>query len=142
MRIRAPVAQWQSTTLIKWGFLVRSQAGALMNYWAFAVLIGSQLIFTTSDFLGRMYMPKYGFTLQSFLSPWFVVYFIIRIFATLGQLYLFTQTGLGRTISLFGALGLIFANSLGFFVFHETLSPLGYVGVTLAIIAFILMAFA
>lgn len=114
----------------------------LMNFTTLLILIGSQLIFTMSDFLGRANMPKHGFTLQTFLTSWFAVYFFIRIFATFGQLYIFTQSGIGRTMTLFGALGLILANALGFLLFKETLSPTAYFGVFLAIIAFFLVAFS
>ena len=112
-----------------------------MKLFPLLILIASQVIFTTSDFMGRKYMTQ-GFTFSNFTSPWFVFYFTIRIFATFGQLYLFTQSGLGRTITLFGVAGLLFANTIGFVVFKEVLSPLGYVGIALAAISFLLVAFS
>ena len=36
--------------------------------WPIIVIIGTQLLFTTSDLLARNYMPKQGFALTTFLS--------------------------------------------------------------------------
>ena len=112
-----------------------------MNY-VLLVLIGAQLLYTISDLMARHFMLKHGFTLAAFLTSWFVVYFIIRLFAMVGQLYVFTSTELGKTIALFGALGIVLANVLGLLVFKEILSPWAYVGVSLAIIAFFVLAFS
>jgi hypothetical protein len=40
-----------------------------------------------------------------------------------GQLYVFTAIDLGKTMALFGAFSIILANSLGFLVLKEVLSP-------------------
>lgn len=108
---------------------------------ALIILIGAQLLFTTGDLLARAYMPKHGFTLTAFVSVWFAVYILIRTFATFGQLYVFTQIELGKTIALFGAISIILANGLGLLVLKEAISPMTYVGVSLAVLAFIILAF-
>jgi multidrug transporter EmrE-like cation transporter len=108
--------------------------------WPIIVIVGAQLLFTVSDLLGRSYMPKQGFALASFLSGWFLVYFLIRIVAMFGQLYAFTAIDLGKTMALFGAVSIILANLLGFLVLKEVLSPGAYVGITLAIVAFVVLA--
>ena len=59
-----------------------------------------------------------------------------------GQLYVSTVIELGKTMALFGAASIILANILGLLVLKEVLSPTTYIGVTLAVIAFILLAFA
>ncbi|MFH1376001.1 MAG: hypothetical protein ABIH25_00020 [Candidatus Woesearchaeota archaeon] len=108
--------------------------------WPIIILVGAQLLFTTSDLLARTYMPKQGFVLATFLSVWFTSYFIIRIIAMFGQLYVFTTIELGKTMALFGAVSIILANILGLLVLKEILSPWAYVGISLAVIAFIILA--
>lgn len=85
-------------------------------------------------------MPKQGFALVTFLSTWFFFYFAVRIVAMFGQLYVFTAIELGKTMALFGAVSVILANILGFLVLKEVLTPSAYVGATLAVIAFIVIA--
>lgn len=106
-----------------------------------AILLGTQLIFSASDFMGRLYMARYGFGWRTFFTSWFVVYFIIRQVATVGQLYIFAHVPLGKTMALFAAASIILSNVLGFFFLHEMLSPTAYVGVTLAVMAVLVMAF-
>ena len=108
--------------------------------WPIIIIIGTQLLFTTSDLLARNYMPKQGFVLSTFLSGWFLLYFSIRIIAMFGQLYIFTAIELGKTMAMFGAISIILANLLGLLVLKEVLSPGAYIGVTLAVIAFIILA--
>jgi hypothetical protein len=38
--------------------------GATMNV-PILVLVGSQILYTTGDFMGRVYMTRYGFSAQS-----------------------------------------------------------------------------
>ncbi len=108
--------------------------------WPLTVLVGAQLLFTTSDLLARYYMPKQGFSLPTFLSAWFVAYFLIRIVAMFGQLYVFTSIELGKSMALFGAVSIVLANVLGFLVLKEVLSPTAYIGVVIAVIAFLVLA--
>ena len=108
--------------------------------WPLITIIGTQLLFTISDLLARTYMPKQGFGLATFLSGWFLAYFSIRIIAMFGQLYVFTAIDLGKTMALFGATSIVLANLLGFLVLKEVLSPGVYIGVTLAAIAFVVLA--
>src|SRR3990167_7292417 len=100
------------------------------------IIIIAQLLFTTSDLLGRHFMAASGFTLRSFLSFWFLGYFLIRNIAMFGQLYVFSKIELGHTMALFGATSIVLANVLGFLFLKEVLSPVTYVGVALAIVAF------
>lgn len=109
--------------------------------WPLVILVGTQLIFSVSDLMGRHYMKQHGFTAEAFLSGWFLVYFVIRQVATIGQLYVFTAVDLGRTMALFGAASIIISNVLGLLVLKEVLSPGAYVGVSLVVIAFLMLAF-
>ena len=109
--------------------------------WPIVIIILTQLLFTTSDLLARTHMPKQGFILTTFISGWFLTYFLIRILAMFGQLYIFTVIELGKTMALFGAVSIMLANLLGFLVLKEVLSPKTYIGVTLAVIAFLILAF-
>ncbi len=108
--------------------------------WPIIVIIVTQLLFAIGDLLARTYMSKYGFALSTFLSVWFLVYILIRTVATFGQLYVFTTIELGRTVALFSASGIILANLLGLLFLQEVLSPAAYVGIILAVIAFIILA--
>ena len=110
-----------------------------MNYTLF-ILIGSQLLFTTSDVMARMHMSRNGFHVTTFLSLWFLIYVLLRTAATFGQLYVFTNVEVGKTMALFGAASIILANVLGLLVLKEVLSPIVYVGVSLAVIAFLILA--
>ncbi len=108
--------------------------------WPIIILIITQLLFTTSDLLARNYMPKQGFALTTFLSSWFLAYFFIRIIAMFGQLYVFTHIELGKTMALFGAVSIILANLLGFLLLKESMSVGAYIGIMLAVSAFIVLA--
>lgn len=105
------------------------------------VLIGTQLVYSASDFMGRFYMAKYGFHLASFWTPWFLVYQLIRQVAMFGQLYIFSQVPLGKTMAMLGATSIVVSNALGFLFLKEVLSPTAYLGVTLAVISMLVMAF-
>lgn len=104
-------------------------------------MVGTQLLFTASDILARSNMSKLGFHTATFLAPWFLIYFVIRILAMFGQLYVFTGVELGKTMAMFGAVSIILSNVLGFLVLKEVLSPQVYVGASLAVIAFIILAY-
>ena len=91
--------------------------------------------------MGRYYMSRYGFTLSTFTSLWFLVYMLIRIPATFGQLYIFSQMELGRTMALFGAASIVLSTVLAFLLFREVVTPTQYVGITLAILAFLVLTF-
>lgn len=92
--------------------------------------------------MGRNYMKLYGFSTAAFASVWFVVYFSIRIVATIGQLYVFASIDLGKTMALFSVASLVIANVLGLLVLKEVLSPTVYVGISLAVVTFCLLAFS
>ncbi|HCP08666.1 MAG TPA: hypothetical protein DIT25_02625 [Candidatus Moranbacteria bacterium] len=104
------------------------------------ILVITQIFFTTSDILARINMPKLGFQLSTFLSVWFLAYFAIRMAAMFGQLYVFTNLELGRTMALFGAVSIILSNVFGLLLLKEVLSPMSYAGVSLAVLAFIILA--
>jgi len=105
------------------------------------ILIITQTLFTISDLIGRYFMSRYGFTVNNFISFWFLVYILIRILATFGQLYIFTQFGLGKTMSLFAAVSIALSTALAFLLFNEIVTPVQYVGITLAVLAFLTLAF-
>jgi multidrug transporter EmrE-like cation transporter len=105
------------------------------------ILIVVQVLYTTADLMGRMNMKGEGsFSLNNFLSLWFLVYFLIRTVATFGQLYIFSLVPLGKTMALFGAVSIVLSNLLGLLVLKEALSIPTYVGVSLAILAFAILA--
>lgn len=105
-----------------------------------AVLIVTQLLFTVSDVLARQQLHRHGFNLGSFLNLWFAVYVMIRIIATGGQLYVLSNVKVGQTMALFGAVSIVLSNVIGFLWLRETLSLVTYLGIILAIFAFLLLA--
>lgn len=107
---------------------------------AILVIIASQIIFTISDFLARKNMSHFGFTPQAFFNTWFVIYFLIRLIAMAGQLFVFSTIQLGRTSALFGAFSIVLSNSIGFLLLRETLPITSYIGVAFALIAFVLLS--
>jgi len=106
-----------------------------------ATIFISQLLFTISDITARFYMGKYGFRLESFLSVWFIIYILIRSIATFGQLYAFSNFELGKTMAYFGAASIVLSNLIGLLLFKEILSPTAYIGVSLAFISILLLAY-
>ncbi len=85
-------------------------------------------------------MKSQGFKLASFFTWWFLVYTVIRQVAVFGQLYIYSSMELGRSAAFFGAGSIIIANTLGFFLLKESLTVPAYVGVSLAICAFLALA--
>jgi multidrug transporter EmrE-like cation transporter len=106
------------------------------------IIVGTQLLFTFSDLLARYNMRSSPFSLSTFLSGWFLTYFLVRQVAMFGQLYVFTQLEVGKTMAFFGATSIVVVNVLGFLLLGEQLSPLAYAGVALAVAAFIVLAFS
>jgi uncharacterized membrane protein len=105
------------------------------------ILIGTQCLFTISDVIGRAYMARYGFNWSAFLSLWFLVYLVVRQLATFGQLYIFTTIQLGKTMAMFGAVSILLSNILGFLYLGEKISFVAYIGIFLAILAFVVLSF-
>lgn len=97
------------------------------------VVIASQLLFTTSDLLARHYMSTQGFRAATFLAWWFLIYITLRTLATFGQLFIFTQLEVGKTMALFGATSLVLVNVLGLVILKEQLSLPVYFGIVLAV---------
>jgi uncharacterized membrane protein len=105
------------------------------------ILIGTQCLYTLSDVMGRAYMARDGFKLSTFLSLWFLAYMLIRQLATFGQVYVFANIQLGKTMAMFGATSIVLSNVIGLLYLGEKLSSVSYVGICLAILAFIIMGF-
>ncbi|OGE78117.1 MAG: hypothetical protein A2751_03065 [Candidatus Doudnabacteria bacterium RIFCSPHIGHO2_01_FULL_46_14] len=110
--------------------------------WTILILIGSQLLFTASDTLARSYMKDHGFHLATFFAPWFLFYLLLRMPAVLGQLYIFSSIELGKTMALFAVVTIILSNLIGLLLLKEVLSVSAYVGIALAITAFIVLYFS
>ncbi len=103
------------------------------------ILIGTQMLFTTGDFMARYYMSRQGFNVGVLTSAWFWTYTAIRQVATFGQLYIFANLPLGKTMALFAATSVVLSNVLGFLFMAERLSAYGYAGVVLAVCAILVL---
>jgi len=104
------------------------------------ILLFSQLVFSFGDLCARWYLGKYGFTAATILTPAFVVLVLIHLCALMLQFYVLSQVQLGKTMALFGMTSILISNILGFFLLHEILSPIAYVGVVVALCAFLILA--
>jgi len=103
------------------------------------ILICTQCLFTISDVIGRTYMARHGFTWSTFISLWFLTYTLVRQMATFGLLYIFANFSMGKTITMIGAASIVLSNLIGLLYLGEQISSLAYLGICLAIIAFIVM---
>lgn len=99
----------------------------------------SQLFFTSGDLLARKFMAGQPFSIATFSKPWFLIYFLVRIIAMFGQLYILSRFQVGKTMLLFAVLSLILVNVLGFVLLKEILGPKDYVALSLTIIAFFIL---
>jgi hypothetical protein len=106
------------------------------------VLVGTQLVFTAGDLLARANMRHKPFEIATFVSGWFLVYFLLRQIAMFGQLYVFSALPIGKMMALFGATSIVVVNVLGFLLLGEVLSVRAYAAIGLGVLAFILLAFA
>ncbi len=103
------------------------------------IVIVSQLLFTSSDLIARHYMSTQGFKISTFFAGWFLLYAVIRTVATFGQLFIFTQVEVGKTMALFSATSLVLVNVLGFLLLKEQLSVPVYIGIALAVVAILIV---
>jgi hypothetical protein len=76
------------------------------------VIVATQLLFTAGDLIARANMRHSPFTLSTFLSWWFLVYFLIRQVAMFGQLYALSALQIGKTMALFSATSIVVVNVL------------------------------
>ena len=105
------------------------------------IIVLSQILFAAGSFIARSATKGKTFTFHSMIAAWFVVYLLIRFVATILELFVLTRANLGQTVALAGVCGLITANVLGYFLLHETLNPLNYLGIVLAVGAIFLLSF-
>ena len=106
------------------------------------VVVGTQLLFSVGDLMARSNMRKHGFSAAAFLNLSFLVYILSRQIATVGQMYVLATVPIGKTMALFGAGSIVLANVLGVLLLGDVLSIRTYVGVALAVMAFLAMSFA
>lgn len=104
------------------------------------VIIITQLIFSLTDLLARANLKSATLSVASVLAPWFILYACVRVASTFAQFYVFTKVDLGKTVTLFSVVGIIFANVLGVLFLKEILSVKDYIGVTLAIMSLIILS--
>jgi len=104
------------------------------------VIVATQLLFTSGDLLARANLRHSPFALSTFLSGWFLLYFLIRQVAMFGQLYVFSALQLGKTMALFGATSIVVVNVLGILLLGEILSTQAYLAIGLVVLGFIVLS--
>ncbi len=105
-----------------------------------AIIVATQLLFTTGDLIARANMRHHSFCLSTFVNGWFVLYFLIRQIAMFGQLYVFSALQLGKTMALFGATSIVVVNALGILVLGEILSTQAYLAIGLVVLGFVVLS--
>ncbi|HEX7117485.1 MAG TPA: hypothetical protein VF212_01775 [Longimicrobiales bacterium] len=105
-------------------------------------IIATQVLFTTGDLIARANLRADGFTAGAFWSRWFLVYIATRSLATVGQLYIFANVELGKSMAMFGAIAIVLSNLAGLLLLQERLTGAEYGGVSLAVLAFLVLAVA
>jgi len=104
------------------------------------IILGSQTLFAISSLIARSATKDQTFTARYVLTSWFITFILIRLVATLLELYVLTRVNLGQTVALAGVCGLITANLIGVVFLKEVLTPLNYLGIGFAIIAILLLS--
>jgi uncharacterized membrane protein len=104
------------------------------------IIVGTQLLFTTGDLIARANMRHSPFSIATFLSWWFLIYFSIRQVAMFGQLYVLSALQLGKTMALFSATSLVLVNILGVLLLGEVLSVKAYVAIAMVVLAFVVLS--
>ena len=104
------------------------------------IVVGTQLLFSVGDLMARANMRKHGFTAAAFLNVSFLVYILSRQIATVGQMYVLATVPIGKTMALFGAGSIVLANVLGVLLLGDVVSMRAYVGIALAVMAFLVMS--
>ena len=106
------------------------------------IIIGSQILFALGSLLARHFTKGDPIvSVRSIMTVWFVVYLIIRLVATLMELFVLSRVDLGQTVALAGVCGLVTANLLGVLFLGEVLSVQAYIGIAFAIVAIVLLGY-
>lgn len=106
------------------------------------IIFGSQIIFALGSLLARHFTKGNPITsVQSIMVGWFAAYLLIRLVATVMELYVLSRVNLGQTVALAGVAGLITANLMGVFFLGEVLSWQAYFGIGFAIVAILLLSY-
>jgi hypothetical protein len=103
------------------------------------LIVITQGLYSYADLLATIHM-KAGFAPATLCRPWFAIYMLVRLVATFAQLYVISLVPLGWMSAAFGACSIVAANVLMVLVMRQMLTPVGYIGVALSILAFLVMA--
>lgn len=104
------------------------------------IIIGTQLLFTVGDLIARANMRNSPFAISTFITWWFLIYFLVRQVAMFGQLYILSVMQVGKTMALFAATSLVLVNLLGIFLLGEILSVQNYIAIGLVVLAFVMIS--
>lgn len=105
------------------------------------IALVAQAAYSASDVLARSELRAAGFTLPNLLRAWLVLFLVLRVGALAGQMFVFATVDLARTAVLFGVGSILVANVLGVLLLREVLSVRAYIGVVVAIAAFVIVGF-
>jgi multidrug transporter EmrE-like cation transporter len=92
------------------------------------------------DVIAKYNLNITGYKSVILISPWFFAYILTKVVATTAQFYVFSNFDLGKSMAIFGAISIILSNSIGFLLMSERLTVGGYVGVSMACMAFLVIA--
>lgn len=103
------------------------------------ILLLAQGLFSMSDLLGRKGMAENGFTVTILTQSWFPLYLMIHLLAMVGQLYIFANFTLGKSMILFGAVSILLSNALGLIFLKEQITSSVIISTTLVIAAMVVL---
>ncbi len=103
------------------------------------ILLLAQGLYSVSDFLGRKGMAENGFSATVLTQSWFPRYLLIHLLAMIGQLYIFANFSLGKSMILFGAVSILLSNTLGALLLKEPITPAAIIATVLVITAMIVL---
>jgi drug/metabolite transporter (DMT)-like permease len=106
------------------------------------LVVTIQILFSVSNVLARLQMRDQQWGKQLFTQPWIYLYFLMQFIGIILQLYVFTVFELGKTATLLSVIAIVTSVVLGWLVLDEKLSPMTYVAIVMAIIAFIILAYS
>ena len=108
---------------------------------AIVVLLFAQGLFTGADVLARWSLAGEAFTLETLVGWWLAPFLVMKDLATLLLLYVYVHYKVGAAAAMVGSVSIVLGNALGFLFIGEVLSTSSYVGVVLAVMAVLLVAF-
>lgn len=110
-----------------------------MEAFALISLVVAQALYTSSDTWKKIIFNDNPFSVQTLLSPPFLMTFAIALAGFMFQMYALSKVDLSRTIITMGILAVVFSAGAGVWYLKETMEWWNWAGVGLAMGAIVLV---